>query len=94
MNPFIRCSLVLCRSSEPDADATLDKMFDEMAFKQNDSMGAFITPPPLYKINPSENIGVTRSIFFVCSNSAASFECAQQEGLSEQSMWNHCRLHV
>ncbi len=24
-------------SSEPDVDATLDKLFDEMAFKQNDS---------------------------------------------------------
>lgn len=94
MNPFIRCSLVLCRSSEPDADATLDQMFDEMAFKQNDSMAAFIMPPPLCKINPLENTGVTPSTCFVCSNSAASFECAQQEGVSEQSMRNHCRLHV
>lgn len=26
-----------CSSTEPDVEATLDKMFDELAFKQNDS---------------------------------------------------------
>lgn len=28
---------VLFSSSEPEVDATLNKLFDEMAFKQNDS---------------------------------------------------------
>ena len=28
---------IYCSSSEPDVEATLDKMFDELAFKQNDS---------------------------------------------------------
>ena len=28
---------VNCSSSEPDAEVKLDKMFDELAFKQNDS---------------------------------------------------------
>lgn len=30
-----------CSSSEPDVEATLDKMFDELAFKQNDSKWTF-----------------------------------------------------
>lgn len=42
MNPLLSlmfaCFAVLtCSTSEPDAEATLDQMFDEMAFKQNDS---------------------------------------------------------
>lgn len=32
---------ICCSSSEPDAETTLDKMFDELAFKQNDSKSAF-----------------------------------------------------
>lgn len=34
-------SLFKLSTSEPDAHATLDKMFDEMAFKQNDSKLVF-----------------------------------------------------
>lgn len=30
-------SFITNSTSEPDAEATLDQMFDEMAFKQNDS---------------------------------------------------------
>ena len=33
--------LFYCSSSEPDVEATLDKMFDELAFKQNDSKYIF-----------------------------------------------------
>lgn len=28
---------VTCSTSEPDAEAALDQMFDDLAFKQNDS---------------------------------------------------------
>lgn len=39
--PLFACFVLPCyvnsSSSEPDVEATLDKMFDEMAFKQNDS---------------------------------------------------------
>lgn len=33
---------VLCSSNEADAEAALDKMFDNLAFKQNDSELSFI----------------------------------------------------
>lgn len=36
-----KISSVLCSSNEPDVEATLDKMFDKLAFNQNDSKWRF-----------------------------------------------------
>lgn len=83
---------VTCSTSEPDAEATLDKMFDDLAFKQNDSKSW----QTLQQISDLGGIFLMYilSLDSLYSNTTASSERAQQESASEQSLWDHRWLYV
>lgn len=92
---FFKCWPVLhlyCSSSEPNVEVTLDKMFDELAFKQNDSKWSLKTYYSWYVLLLLYMF--LHYFLFTNSNSTKSYDCPEQESPSEQSMRDHCGLYL